>query len=245
MDQDLILEFTKEMFTMKQFEQVCGGHLAHVTGQFSYWLPTFLHVFTYASASRKDIERTCNNDIILCIPFFWCSPPSQSYFPPPSPQFFLPSLLHFTEGLISSGDSVSRSSALEVLVSLILAKAPPPTDGSMAFEKYPLVFTGQPPTEPAQPGHGTADRLAVPETVLSLLPQDRDQPISDLSLPWSALVLLPHLRPLTPCQVISAVTTLLNRLLEEVESGALGKGGHSHLITLLMIIYYYEIASFF
>ncbi|XP_062339462.1 small subunit processome component 20 homolog [Osmerus eperlanus] len=159
-DQDLILEFTKEMFTMKQFEQ-----------------------------------------------------------------FFLPSLLHFTEGLISSGDSVSRSSALEVLVSLILAKAPPPTDGSMAFEKYPLVFTGQPPTEPAQPGLGTTDRLAVPEMVLSLLPLDRDQPVSDLSLPWSALVLLPHLRPLTPCQVISTVTTLLNRLLEEVESGALGKGG--------------------
>ncbi|KAF0029549.1 hypothetical protein F2P81_018654 [Scophthalmus maximus] len=78
MGQDLIIEFTKEMFTMKQFEQL-----------------------------------------------------------------FLPSLLSFTAGLFSCGDVLSRHSGLEVLVSLILAKAPPPTDGSMAFETYPLLFTGQ------------------------------------------------------------------------------------------------------
>lgn len=38
---------------------------------------------------------------------------------------------------------MNRQLILELLVGLILAKAPPPTDGSMAFEKYPLVFTGQ------------------------------------------------------------------------------------------------------
>uniref|UniRef100_A0A4W5MI71 UTP20 small subunit processome component n=1 Tax=Hucho hucho TaxID=62062 RepID=A0A4W5MI71_9TELE len=129
MDQDLILEFTKEMFTMKRFEQ-----------------------------------------------------------------FFLPSLLQYLEGLFSSLDSVSRHSAMEVLVSLILAKAPPPTDGSMAFETYPLVFTGKTPGK--EPGDGT--EVSVPELILSLisLPQDPNQTITDLSLPWAALVLLPHLRPL-------------------------------------------------
>lgn len=58
-------------------------------------------------------------------------------------QLFLPSLLRFTTGLLGCGDLASRNCCLEVLVSLILAKAPPPTDGSMAFETYPLLFTGQ------------------------------------------------------------------------------------------------------
>lgn len=52
-------------------------------------------------------------------------------------------MLRFVAGLFRCGDSLSRNSGLNVLVSLILAKAPPPTDGSMAFETYPLLFTGQ------------------------------------------------------------------------------------------------------
>lgn len=58
-------------------------------------------------------------------------------------QLFLPSLLSFTAGLFGRGDPLSRHCGLDALVSLILAKAPPPTDGSMAFETYPLLFTGQ------------------------------------------------------------------------------------------------------
>uniref|UniRef100_A0A4W5L4R2 UTP20 small subunit processome component n=1 Tax=Hucho hucho TaxID=62062 RepID=A0A4W5L4R2_9TELE len=159
MDQDLILEFTKEMFTMKRFEQ-----------------------------------------------------------------FFLPNLLQYLEGLFSSLDSVSRHSALEVLVSLILVKAPPPTDGSMAFETYPLVFTGKTPDK--EPGDGT-EKVSVPELILSLisLPQDPNQTVTDLSLPWAALVLLPHLRPLAAGCVIPSLTAILNHLLLNVESEALGKGG--------------------
>lgn len=40
------------------------------------------------------------------------------------------------------------------------------------------------------------ERRAVPELVLSLidLPQEQSRPIADLSLPWAALLLLPHLR---------------------------------------------------
>uniref|UniRef100_A0A3P8T3I9 UTP20 small subunit processome component n=1 Tax=Amphiprion percula TaxID=161767 RepID=A0A3P8T3I9_AMPPE len=126
-EQDLKLEFTKEMFTMNQFEQL-----------------------------------------------------------------FLPSMLRFTAGLFSRGDSLSRHSGLEVLVSLILAKAPPPTDGSMAFETYPLLFTGHTTGKETN----TSEQPAVPELVLLLikLPEQQNESITDLSLPWSALVLLPHLR---------------------------------------------------
>uniref|UniRef100_A0A673BJE7 UTP20 small subunit processome component n=1 Tax=Sphaeramia orbicularis TaxID=375764 RepID=A0A673BJE7_9TELE len=163
MGQDLILEFTKEMFTMKEFEQL-----------------------------------------------------------------FLPSLLRFTAGLFSCGDRLSLLSGLEVLVSLILAKAPPPTDGSMAFETYPLLFTGQTTgnKEADQPNGEISEQPAVPELVLSFVkfPEEQNQPITDLSLPWAALILLPHLRPLASTCVIPPVTALLNRLLCEIETDKLGKG---------------------
>lgn len=105
--QDLILEFTKEMFTMKQFEQV--------------------------SLYRKNVLLLRSAAVSIC-----CSLSVSSLC-----QLFLPSLLRFTTGLMSCGDPLSLLSGLEVLVSLILAKAPPSTDGSMAFETYPLLFTGQ------------------------------------------------------------------------------------------------------
>ncbi|XP_051911593.1 small subunit processome component 20 homolog [Hippocampus zosterae] len=160
MGEDLILEFTKEMFPMKQFEQL-----------------------------------------------------------------FLPTLLLFTAGLFACGDPVSRHRALEVLVNLILAKAPPPMDGAMAFETYPLLFTGQ--TTGLFSHQEKPEQRAVPELVLSLiaLPEQQNGPIADLSLPWSALVLLPHLRPLVPANVFPAVTAFLNHLLCEIEMGKLAKAG--------------------
>uniref|UniRef100_A0AAR2LTR1 UTP20 small subunit processome component n=1 Tax=Pygocentrus nattereri TaxID=42514 RepID=A0AAR2LTR1_PYGNA len=79
-------------------------------------------------------------------------------------QLFLPSLLQFVEQLFCSGDSVSRLRALELLVRLILAKAQPPTDGSMILEAHMKEY----------------------------IPVER--PLSDLSQSWAALVLLPHIR---------------------------------------------------
>ncbi|XP_040885804.1 small subunit processome component 20 homolog [Toxotes jaculatrix] len=161
--EELLLEFTKEMFTMKQFEQL-----------------------------------------------------------------FLPSLLRFTAGLFSGGDALSRHYGLEVLVSLILAKAPPPSDGSMAFETYPLLFTRQTTGKEAdQASSTTPDQPAVPDMVLSLIrfPEDQKQSITDLSLPWVALMLLPHVRPLAPASVVPAVSALLNHLLGEIEKEKLGKAG--------------------
>ncbi|XP_056878552.1 small subunit processome component 20 homolog [Takifugu flavidus] len=159
---DLILEFTKEMFTMKEFEQL-----------------------------------------------------------------FLPTMLRFVAGLFRSGDSLSRNSGLNVLVSLILAKAPPPTDGSMAFETYPLLFTGQTTGSFSQKESSSiTDQPRVPEMVLSLIPSPGEGgKFTDLSLLWSSLVLLPHLRPLDAIAVVPAVTALLNQLLCEIEAGKLAKAG--------------------
>ncbi|CAN9508305.1 unnamed protein product [Ophioblennius macclurei] len=158
MGDDLILEFTKEMFTMKQFEQL-----------------------------------------------------------------FLPSLLRFAAGLFGRGDALSRHCGLDALVSLILVKAPPPTDGSMAFETYPLLFMGQ--TTSSQENETPSEQPAVPELVLSLItpPKEEKQPIADLSLPWAALTLLPHLRPSAPAKIVPAVTAFLNLLLCEIEEERMGK----------------------
>lgn len=122
-----------------------------------------------------------------------------------------------------------------MLVDLILAKAPPPTDGSMAFETYPLLFTGQTmgsdkadfssclilsnhcdrkidrsfidlkekftchtglsfSNKESRQVAGRTDQPTVPELVLSLISQAEEKPIADLSQPWAALVLLPHVR---------------------------------------------------
>nr|XP_015811633.2 small subunit processome component 20 homolog isoform X1 [Nothobranchius furzeri] len=129
-------------------------------------------------------------------------------------KLFLPSLLHFVSGLFSHRDAPSHHSALDILVSLILAKAPPPTDGSMAFETYPLLFT---------PGSKEADETPVPELVLSLIRLPEGRSITDLSRPWSALVLLPHLRPLSQTDVVPAVVALFNHLLQEIEAEKMGK----------------------
>ncbi|XP_048124200.1 small subunit processome component 20 homolog [Alosa alosa] len=160
MDRDLILTFSKELFKMKQFEQLV-----------------------------------------------------------------LPGLLQYLEVLFGSGDPVGRLQAQELLVRLILEKAPPPSDGSMAFEKYPLVFTGQTQGSGPAGSEGADGKVNVPQYILSLVDLPPDLPLTDLSLPWAALVLLHHIRPVEPESVVPILTTLLNRLLTDVKNGALGRAG--------------------
>lgn len=137
-------------------------------------------------------------------------------------KLFLPSLLVYLERIFCSKDSVNKQLVMELLVNLIMSKAPPPTDGSMAFEKYPLVFTGQPLRST---GPERDQSVPVSQQILSLIDIPAEQPLSDLSLPWAALVLLPHVRPLETASVIPAVTALLKRLLDEVCSETLCRGG--------------------
>lgn len=62
------------------------------------------------------------------------------FFPPPL-QHFLPCFLEYIEHCFSDTDALAKDEAMAILAKLILVKAEPPTIGSMAFEKYPLVFT--------------------------------------------------------------------------------------------------------
>ena len=61
-----------------------------------------------------------------------------------SHQHFLPCFLEYIERCFSGTDTLSKGEAMAILAKLILVKAEPPTIGSMAFEKYPLVFTESP-----------------------------------------------------------------------------------------------------
>ncbi|CAL1568682.1 unnamed protein product [Knipowitschia caucasica] len=145
-------------------------------------------------------------------------------------QLFLPSLLRFCTGLMTCGDPLLFRSGLEVLVHLILTKAPPPTDGSLAFETYPLLFTGQITgifSSADAKNNGMTLPNAVPEMVLALVKsfEQTEQPIADLSQSWAASVLLPHLRPLPAASVLPPVTAFLNRLLIQIGSDTLGKAG--------------------
>uniref|UniRef100_A0A8C4VGI6 UTP20 small subunit processome component n=1 Tax=Gopherus evgoodei TaxID=1825980 RepID=A0A8C4VGI6_9SAUR len=62
-------------------------------------------------------------------------------------QHFLPCFLEYVEDCFSEEDVLVKDEAMAILAKLILEKAEPPTVGSMAFEKYPLVFT-EPPIGP-------------------------------------------------------------------------------------------------
>lgn len=56
-------------------------------------------------------------------------------------QHFLPCFLKYVEHCFFGTDVLRKDQATAILAKLILVKAEPPTIGSMAFEKYPLLFT--------------------------------------------------------------------------------------------------------
>ncbi|XP_057411870.1 small subunit processome component 20 homolog isoform X3 [Balaenoptera acutorostrata] len=58
-------------------------------------------------------------------------------------QLFLPSFLLYIENCFLTDDAAVKDEALAILAKLILNKAAPPTTGSMAIEKYPLLFSEQ------------------------------------------------------------------------------------------------------
>uniref|UniRef100_A0A4W3ITH8 UTP20 small subunit processome component n=1 Tax=Callorhinchus milii TaxID=7868 RepID=A0A4W3ITH8_CALMI len=104
-------------------------------------------------------------------------------------QLLLPSLLEYIEQCFAMDNTSARKGALELLVKLILTKAEPPTIGSMAFEKYPLHFTGR-----TQENSNGGQVTLVLDYILSLLDLPEDGSMSDLSNPWAALIILPHIR---------------------------------------------------
>ncbi|XP_069760571.1 small subunit processome component 20 homolog isoform X2 [Narcine bancroftii] len=130
-------------------------------------------------------------------------------------QLLLPNLIKYVEESLAARDVVARDEVLGFLVKLILTKAEPPTDGSMAFEKYPLLFTGQARVSTCSGvGVGRGEAL---HHILSLLQLSEDGSESDLERSWGALIILPHLRPLETEKVLPLVHSLLDQLLTALE----------------------------
>uniref|UniRef100_H3APA8 UTP20 small subunit processome component n=1 Tax=Latimeria chalumnae TaxID=7897 RepID=H3APA8_LATCH len=141
-------------------------------------------------------------------------------------QNFLPSFLQYIEQCFGTEDTLASEEALAVLAKLILVKAEPPSIGSMAFEKYPLLFTGQSRILNFQKMKDQKSmQMSVLDHILSLIELPKEEDICDLSHPWAALVVIPHIRPMEAEKFLPWVTSLTHRLLTAIESGKLYKGG--------------------
>lgn len=152
-------------------------------------------------------------------------------------QLFLPSFLLYIENCFLMDNSVVSDEALAILAKLILHKAPPPTAGSMAIEKYPLVFSQQTVGSYLKQRKADSKRRKEQFPVLShllsivQLPPNKDA--TYLSRSWAALVVLPHLRPLEKEKTISLVSCFIESLFLAVDRGSFGKG---HLFVLCQAV---------
>uniref|UniRef100_A0A8B9R5P8 UTP20 small subunit processome component n=1 Tax=Anas platyrhynchos TaxID=8839 RepID=A0A8B9R5P8_ANAPL len=133
---------------------------------------------------------------------------------------FLPCFLKYIEHCFSGTDALVKDEAMAILAKLILVKAEPPTIGSMAFEKYPLVFT----ESSVSKRQGGKAKVPVLDHVLSLIQLPENEDITDLSQPWVALVILPHIRPMDKEIILPSVTRFIGCLFAAIEKGTLCKG---------------------
>ncbi|XP_044533441.1 small subunit processome component 20 homolog [Gracilinanus agilis] len=144
-------------------------------------------------------------------------------------QLFLPTFLEYVENCFLTDDDAAKDEALAILAKLILNKAPPPTIGSMAIEKYPLIFKARPmgprTRQKKTRTTGELEQLPVLGHILSLLqlPVNRGTSAS-LSCPWAALVVLPHLRPMEKENLVPLVTKFIDSFFAAVDEGSIGKG---------------------
>ncbi|XP_073401122.1 small subunit processome component 20 homolog [Dendrobates tinctorius] len=125
-------------------------------------------------------------------------------------QHFLPSFLQYIRQFFTEEDGTARSEALVILTKLILEKAEPPAVGSLAFEKYPLVFVQN--TELVKLKSCDSQQSPVLDYVLSLVTLSSHEDVRELSYCWSALVLLPHLRPLEKARIFPVLSQFLENV---------------------------------
>uniref|UniRef100_A0A8B9R1B4 UTP20 small subunit processome component n=1 Tax=Anas platyrhynchos TaxID=8839 RepID=A0A8B9R1B4_ANAPL len=137
---------------------------------------------------------------------------------------FLPCFLKYIEHCFSGTDALVKDEAMAILAKLILVKAEPPTIGSMAFEKYPLVFTESSVRQQTSKRQGGKAKVPVLDHVLSLIQLPENEDITDLSQPWVALVILPHIRPMDKEIILPSVTRFIGCLFAAIEKGTLCKG---------------------
>ncbi|XP_062989767.1 small subunit processome component 20 homolog [Elgaria multicarinata webbii] len=138
---------------------------------------------------------------------------------------FLPALLEYIEHCICGDDAVVQEEALAVLAKLILEKAEPPSVGSMAFEKYPLVFTESAKGRQLRSKKTEEkEQNTVLDYILSHIQLLENRNPADLSQPWAALVVLPHIRPLNKEEIIPVVRSFAEYLFTALDKGQLCKG---------------------
>ncbi|XP_044311648.1 small subunit processome component 20 homolog isoform X2 [Varanus komodoensis] len=138
---------------------------------------------------------------------------------------FLPSLLEYVQHCICGDDAVAQEEALALLAKLILEKAEPPSIGSMAFEKYPLVFTEMAKGRQLRSKKTEEkEQSTVLDYILSCIQLSESGTMTDISRPWAALVVLPHIRPLMKEEIIPAVRSLADYLFTTLDKGQLCKG---------------------
>ncbi|XP_068951330.1 small subunit processome component 20 homolog [Petaurus breviceps papuanus] len=143
-------------------------------------------------------------------------------------QLVLPTFLEYVENCFLADDDAARDEALAILAKLILNKAPPPTVGSMAIEKYPLTFkarlVGPRTRQKKTRTNGEAEPLPVLCHVLSLIQSPPNREAAALSGPWAALVVLPHLRPMERDNIVPLVTRFIDFFFAGIAEGSVGKG---------------------
>ncbi|KAM9071392.1 small subunit processome component 20 homolog isoform 2-T2 [Megaptera novaeangliae] len=143
-------------------------------------------------------------------------------------QLFLPSFLLYIENCFLTDDAAVKDEALAILAKLILNKAAPPTTGSMAIEKYPLLFSeqtvGSNIRQKKTRSKGGKEQISVLDHLLSIIQLPPNKETTYLSWSWAALVVLPHIRPLEKEKVIPLVTCFIESLFMTVDRGSFGKG---------------------
>ncbi|KAJ6656317.1 hypothetical protein lerEdw1_003820 [Lerista edwardsae] len=139
---------------------------------------------------------------------------------------FLPSFLEYIEHCICGDDVLVQEAALASLAKLILEKAEPPTVGSMAFEKYPLIFadSAKGKRQLRSKKMGEKEEKTVLDRILSCIQLPEDRMMADLSQSWAALVVLPHIRPIEKGKILPAVTSFAEYFFTTLDKGKLCKG---------------------
>ncbi|XP_054298959.1 small subunit processome component 20 homolog isoform X2 [Pongo pygmaeus] len=143
-------------------------------------------------------------------------------------QLFLPSFLSYIVNCFLIDDALVKDKALAILAKLILNKAAPPTAGSMAIEKYPLVFStqmvGSYIKQKKTRSKGRNEQFPVLDHLLSIIKLPPNKDTTYLSQSWAALVVLPHIRPLEKEKVIPLITGFIEALFMSIDKGSFGKG---------------------
>ncbi|KAI5213125.1 small subunit processome component 20 homolog [Manis pentadactyla] len=143
-------------------------------------------------------------------------------------QLFLPSFLSYIENCFLINDVMVKDEALAILAKLILNKAAPPTAGSMAIEKYPLVFSqhtlGSYIRQKKTRSRGRKEQIPVLDHLLSVIQSSPNNDTTYLSHSWAALIVLPHIRPLEKEKVLPLITYCIESLFMTVDRGSFRKG---------------------